>query len=73
MTNGVSDQWPPVTQSDDGAVFGAIEHIYHSYLTGLELMLVTRAGSRHAAEVVFRAFSAASSSPGSFLVSINSN
>ena len=34
----------------------AVELIYHSYLTGLILMLVSRAGAAKAAEVVFRTF-----------------
>jgi hypothetical protein len=40
----------------DGPAFAAIELIYHSYLTGLILMLVSRAGATKAAEVVFRTF-----------------
>ncbi|SED93766.1 hypothetical protein SAMN05444161_4434 [Rhizobiales bacterium GAS191] len=40
----------------DGAAFAAAELIYHSYLTGLILMLVSRAGAARAAEVVFRTF-----------------
>ena len=40
----------------DGAAFAAIEHIYHSYLTGLVLMVVSRAGATKAAEIVFRTF-----------------
>jgi hypothetical protein len=40
----------------DSAAWRAIEHIYHSYLTGLILMLVSRAGIAPAAEVVFRTF-----------------
>jgi hypothetical protein len=43
-------------QAADGAAFAAIELIYHSYLTGLILMLVSRAGAARAAEVVFRTF-----------------
>ncbi len=41
---------------DDDAAYVAVETIYHAYLTGLILTLVTRAGARHAAEVVFRTF-----------------
>src|SRR5215472_16280819 len=40
----------------DAAAYRAIEHIYHSYLTGLILMLAARAGPVLAAEVVFRTF-----------------
>ena len=40
----------------DVAAFKAIEHIYHSYLTGLILTLSSRAGTAHAAEIVFRTF-----------------
>jgi hypothetical protein len=40
----------------DTAVYRAIELIYHSYLTGLILMLASRAGTAPAAEVVFRTF-----------------
>ena len=40
----------------DAAAYRAVEHIYHSYLTGLILMLASRAGSLRAAEVVFRTF-----------------
>jgi len=40
----------------DVAAFRAIELIYHAYLTGMILQLVSRAGPRLAAEVVFRTF-----------------
>jgi hypothetical protein len=40
----------------DAAAYEAVELIYHSYLTGLILMLASRAGAARAAEVVFRAF-----------------
>src|SRR5437868_4388213 len=40
----------------DLAAFTAIELIYHSYLTGLILMLASQAGPAVAAEVVFRTF-----------------
>src|SRR6185295_14309141 len=40
----------------DAAAYRAIEHIYHSYLTGLILMLASRAGPQRAADVVFRTF-----------------
>jgi hypothetical protein len=40
----------------DAAAYRAIEHIYHSYLTGLILMLASRVGAPPAAEVVFRTF-----------------
>jgi len=40
----------------DAAAYRAIELIYHSYLTGLILMLASRAGAAPAAEVVFRTF-----------------
>jgi hypothetical protein len=43
-------------QIDDEAAYAAIEALYHAYLTGLILMLVTRAGADKAAEVVFRTF-----------------
>jgi hypothetical protein len=40
----------------DAAACRAVELIYHSYLTGLILMLSSRAGAARAAEVVFRTF-----------------
>jgi hypothetical protein len=40
----------------DIAAYRAVELIYHSYLTGLILMLCSRAGAAQAAEVVFRTF-----------------
>ena len=40
----------------DAAAYKAVELIYHSYLTGLVLMLASRAGSPRTAEVVFRTF-----------------
>ena len=40
----------------DAAAYAAIELIYHSYLTGLILMLASRAGASRTAEVVFRTF-----------------
>ena len=40
----------------EAAGYRAVEHIYHSYLTGLILMLASRAGAAVAAEVVFRTF-----------------
>jgi hypothetical protein len=40
----------------DGPAYAAVELIYHSYLTGLILMLASRAGPARAAEVVFRTF-----------------
>src|ERR1044072_5527373 len=40
----------------DAAAYRAVEHIYHSYLTGLILMLASRAGAPRTAEVVFRTF-----------------
>ena len=40
----------------DAAAYRAVEHIYHSYLTGLILMLASRTGAPRAAEVVFRTF-----------------
>ena len=43
-------------ETADGPAFAAVELIYHSYLTGLILMLVSRAGAERAAEVVFRTF-----------------
>jgi hypothetical protein len=42
--------------SDDVAAFVAVEALYHAYLTGLILSIVTRAGARAAADVVFRTF-----------------
>jgi hypothetical protein len=41
---------------NDVAGYAAVEAVYHAYLTGLILALVTRAGSGAAAEVVFRTF-----------------
>lgn len=46
----------PDTPTEDHAAYAAVEHLYHAYLTGLILMLVTRAGADIAAEVVFRLF-----------------
>ena len=43
-------------QADDAPAYTAVETIYHAYLTGLILAIVTRAGSDQAAEVVFRTF-----------------
>jgi hypothetical protein len=40
----------------DTAAYRAVELIYHSYLTGLILMLASRTGTAPAAEVVFRTF-----------------
>jgi hypothetical protein len=45
----------PATTADVAA-YKAIELIYHSYLTGLILMLASRAGAARATEVVFRTF-----------------
>src|SRR5213079_2963838 len=45
-----------VRPAADAAAYRAVEHIYHSYLTGLILMLASRAGAPRAAEVVFRTF-----------------
>ena len=41
---------------NDIAAFKAVEHVYHSYLTGLILMLSSRAGAARTAEIVFRTF-----------------
>jgi hypothetical protein len=43
-------------RDDDTAAYAAVAAIYHAYLTGLILALVTRAGTAPAAEVVFRTF-----------------
>ena len=43
-------------KGDDAVAYAVVEMIYHAYLTGLILALVTRAGTRQAAEVVFRTF-----------------
>ncbi len=43
-------------ERDDLPAFDAIEALYHAYLTGFILTLVSRAGPRQAAEVVFRTF-----------------
>jgi len=40
----------------DIAAYRAIELIYHAYLTGLILMLSSRAGPQRAADIVFRTF-----------------
>jgi hypothetical protein len=40
----------------DVAAYRAVELIYHAYLTGLILMLSSRAGPQRAAEIVFRTF-----------------
>src|SRR5918911_5680911 len=52
MTSGGSSARPAA----DAAAYRAVERIYHSYLTGLILMLASRAGAARAAEVVFRTF-----------------
>jgi hypothetical protein len=44
------------TGDTDAAAYAAIERICHGYLTGLILMLASRAGPTRAAEVVFRTF-----------------
>jgi hypothetical protein len=41
---------------DEPAGWAALGELYHRYLTGLLLALVTRQGTRRAAEVVFRTF-----------------
>ena len=46
---------PPDPKEDAGG-YAAVEALYHAYFTGLILTLVTRAGTQHAAEVVFRTF-----------------
>ncbi len=43
-------------QHDDVAAFDAVERLYHAYLTGFILTLITRAGTPAATEVVFRTF-----------------
>jgi hypothetical protein len=43
-------------EAQDTAAYAAVEAIYHAYLTGLILALVTRASTASAAEVVFRTF-----------------
>ena len=43
-------------EPDDLAAFDAIETLYHSYLTGFILTLVSRAGPAKAADAVFRTF-----------------
>lgn len=55
MTYGAEQPALPNDQRD-AAAFAAIELIYHAYLTGLILMLASRAGAARAAEVVFRSF-----------------
>ncbi|MEI7932967.1 MAG: hypothetical protein WCI21_07935, partial [Alphaproteobacteria bacterium] len=40
----------------DGPAYQAVELIYHSYMTGLVLLLVSRSGADVAEEVVFRTF-----------------
>lgn len=42
--------------TDDRAAWAALAELYHRYLTGLLLALVTRVGSEPAAEVVFQTF-----------------
>jgi hypothetical protein len=42
--------------ADDLGAFTAIEHLYHAYVTGLILMLASRAGADAASRVVFRLF-----------------
>ena len=43
-------------EKEDVSAYRAIELTYHSYLTGLILLIASRAGPAHAAEVVFRTF-----------------
>ncbi len=43
-------------QPADTAAYQAVELFYHAYVTGLVLMLISRAGPKAAAEVVFRTF-----------------
>ena len=45
-----------VTETDDAAGYSAVEAIYHAYLTGLILTLITKSGTKSAADVVFRTF-----------------
>jgi hypothetical protein len=40
----------------DLAAYRAIDQIYHSYLTGLILMLSSRAGPQRSADIAFRTF-----------------
>jgi len=47
-------------KGDDTAAYAAVATIYHAYLTGLILALVTRAGKAQAAEVVFAPFAGSS-------------
>ena len=49
------------SQTDDTDAWAAVELVYHAYLTGLILTLVTRADTQRAAEVVFAPFAASSS------------
>ena len=44
------------TDGDDTAAWSALAELYHRYLTGLLLGMVTRLGTPPAAEVVFRTF-----------------
>ena len=44
------------TADADIAAYQAVELIYHSYMTGLVLMITSRAGPAAAAEVVSRTF-----------------
>lgn len=46
--------WPPA--GNDIAAWSAIGELYHRYLTGLLLALVSRQGTARASEVVFRTF-----------------
>jgi hypothetical protein len=43
-------------KGDDTEAYAAVATIYHAYLTGLILALVTRGGKAQAAEMVFRTF-----------------
>jgi hypothetical protein len=47
---------PESRRFDDIEAYAALETIYHSYLTGLILTLVTRAGAQRTSDVVFRTF-----------------
>ncbi|HXX04963.1 MAG TPA: hypothetical protein VEJ37_11595 [Xanthobacteraceae bacterium] len=47
---------PTERAEHDTTAYAAVEALYHAYLTGLILALITRAGTAQAAEVVFRTF-----------------
>ncbi len=55
-TGGLELKTNSTEAAADGAAYRAIDAIYHAYLTGLILMLSSRAGPQRAAGIVFKTF-----------------